>query len=136
MANVFGDHGFPQAVLSDHDQVASFPDEVQGEGSFDHIAFYLLRPVPVEIGHGFESLDSGKSQPAFQASARTIFEFGLCKFFQQHMRGPSPRGGMSNKVIQVLRDCSQSDLVEFGIQVIARRGRLWQVHRKSPNHEG
>jgi hypothetical protein len=69
-----------------------------------HIAFYFLWPTPVEVSHWLESLDSGKAQPTFQAATGTIFQFRIGEFFQQHVRGPSSRRGVSNKIIQVLRD--------------------------------
>jgi len=46
-----------QAIGTNQNQVTSLREEVQGQCPFDHIAFDLLGPRPVEVGHGLELLD-------------------------------------------------------------------------------
>lgn len=49
------------------------------------------------------------------------------QLFKQHARRPSSRCGTGDKVVEVLRDCPQSDLVELRVHVTGRCGRLWQA---------
>ncbi len=76
MAYVFGDQGFAQAVSADQHQIACLLQEVQGEGAFNDIAIDLGRPVPLEVGQGFEAFDGRHAQPPFQATAGTFLELG------------------------------------------------------------
>lgn len=44
----------------------------QRQSPLDDIAFDLLRPCPIEVGDGLESLGAAHLQPAFQAAPRAV----------------------------------------------------------------
>jgi len=77
MTDILGDHGLAQAVAADQHEVASFGDKVQRQSPLDHVAFDLTGPGPIKIGHGLESLNSGKPQTAFQAATGAVGDFSL-----------------------------------------------------------
>ena len=90
VADILRDHGFcPKPVSSDKNQIAGFVKEVQGEGTFNDVAFDLGWPSPFVVHHGLELLDLRRN-----AGAVPYFAGGdprasaWASLFQQHARGP------------------------------------------------
>ena len=137
VTDVLGDHRLAQTVAADQDEVAGFGKKVQRQSALDDVAFDLGGPGPIEVGHGFESLDAGRPQSPFQTAARAFGGFCLGELFEDLMRGPASLGGTRQEVIQLRGQGAQADLLELSGQTIVRRRRRLEcgrVHRRSPDH--
>ena len=129
----------PRPLLPTRIRLRASRQEVQRQCPFDHIAFDLGGPGPVEVGHGLELLDLADAQPPFQTAVGAFGGLGLRQMFQDLARGPALFGGARQKVVQLRgQGASRSAPVEpdrllLGVVVVVSIGR---VHRKSPDHAG
>src|SRR5262245_56160021 len=112
MSDVSGDHRLAQSVVADEGEIATFPDEVEGERALDEIALDLLRPVPVEIHHRLEAPDAGSVKSAFLA-APALVDLLEARDLLQNLHGrEAALGGARQKVVAGLPDGVQADLQE------------------------
>jgi len=56
VSDVLSDHGFAQTIPAHQDEIAGFAEEIQGQGTFDDIAFDLSGPGPIESAMGLNLL--------------------------------------------------------------------------------
>ncbi len=68
VGEVLGDHRLADAVGADEDDVGGLGEEVEGEEFLDGAAVDLLRPLPVEVGHGFEGAEAGVLEAPLEAA--------------------------------------------------------------------
>ena len=66
---VLHQHGLPDAVRSDEDDVGGVLDEGEREELLDEGAVDALGPVEVEVGEGFEGADAGVGETPFEGAA-------------------------------------------------------------------
>ena len=66
---VFDEHGFPDAVRSDEDDVGGVVDEGEREQLLDEGAVDAFGPGPVEVGDGLEGADARVGQAPFEGAA-------------------------------------------------------------------
>src|SRR5262245_13333587 len=109
----------PRPFGADEDQIAGFGEEVEGEGTLDEGSVDFLGPVPVEVGHGFETAQAGLGEAAFQAAAGLVRRFAAGDFFQQLAGGPALGGGAGQQVVEALSGEEQAYLLELCDQVRA-----------------
>ena len=57
MDEILGEHRLAEALRGDEDDVLALGDKVEREDAVDGGAMDLLRPGPLEIGHGLEAAD-------------------------------------------------------------------------------
>jgi hypothetical protein len=74
VGDVFGDHRFAEAVGAEQEKVASFGNELQGEGGFNEVAVDFLGPVPVEVGDGLEAAEVSVAQAPFDAAPGAVLK--------------------------------------------------------------
>jgi hypothetical protein len=72
-------HCRPETVWPDEYDVGALLDEVEGEELLDQGPVAVGRPLPVEVGDGFEGAQAGVIQQAFEAATVT---FGLLEVQQ------------------------------------------------------
>ena len=72
---VFGDHGFADAVLSDEDDVGGVFEPLESSELFDEIAIDGSGPCPVEVGEGFCGAESSGSEASIEASLGSFLFF-------------------------------------------------------------
>lgn len=139
MADVLSDHGLAQTIGADQNKVASLGEEVQGQGTFDHIAFDLLGPRPVEVGHRLKllgSLTAATFVPGCDGRVRR--PRSRPQMFQNLAWRPALFGGARQKVVHVAGHGMQADLFQSFRQAIApgRHRANGRAHRKSPDRGG
>ena len=76
VGDVLGEHGLPEALGPDEDDVLAAGEEVEGEDAFEGGAVEGGRPVPVPVGEGLEATQSGAGESALDAAALSVFELG------------------------------------------------------------
>ena len=86
VGNVFGEHGFAEAVSAQEDQVARFGDEVERERALDQGAVNLFGPEPIEVGDRFEAAEAGLAQTAFETAPGLVDRFRRRDLFEQRVR--------------------------------------------------
>ena len=106
VADILRDHRLADPVRAEQYQVACFFDEVERQRSFDHLAIDLLGPRPVEVSHRFEALDSGRTQPPFEAATHTVATLDLNHLFEDYPRRRAVLRRTSDEVIEVLGERS------------------------------
>src|SRR6516225_3949644 len=99
VADVLGDHGFPQAVPAYQNEVAVLGKKVERESALDDLALDLGRPTPLEVGHGLEAFDAAQAETPLQTAAGAIRHFGLRHLLEDLQRGPAGFGSTRQKVI-------------------------------------
>src|SRR6516162_7404596 len=99
MSNIFGNHGFSQAIVAAEEEVAALSEEVQSEGTFDQGAIDFLGPMPFEVGHWFEAAQPSLGEAALEAAAGQIGDFRASDFFQQLARAPALGRGSCQEII-------------------------------------
>jgi hypothetical protein len=67
VSDVLGNHRFTQPISADENDIAAFLDKIESEGMLDNDAINLPWPVPVEVGHRFETTYAGEPQAVFEA---------------------------------------------------------------------
>ena len=120
MADVLDDHGFPDSVRADQDEVAAFADEVESEGALDDVALDLLGPIPVEIGHRFELPEARTFQAPFQAAACAVGDLSTLEFLEDHAGRPASFRGTSDEVIEVACESAQPDAFQLSLEITPR----------------
>ena len=142
VADVLSDHRLAEAVAAHQDQVARFAQKIERQSTLDHVTFDFRRPVPVEVGHGFEAFDAGVSKPPLHAAARALIGFSAHELLDELLRRPAVFRRPCQKVVQV---CGQWPAGRSA--GVARRDYCsslrssafcfccGRVHRRSPDRE-
>ena len=135
MAEVLSNHRLAQAICTDKNQVSALGQKVQRQSALNDVAFDLLGPGPVEVGHGLELLNLRHPQPAFQTAMSAFGGLGLRQLLQDLARRPAQFGGPRQKVIQLAGNGAQADLVQLRWQAMIRHRHraCGRVHRRSPD---
>lgn len=129
MRDVFGDHGLSQTVGSDQDEIAALLDEVQSQSALDNIAIDFLRPVPIKVGHDFETSDAGALEPACQRALAAVMTFHTNDFFQDQVWRPLRFDGPGEEVIDGFGGGFQAQGAKLSAKIILR---ILRGHRRSP----
>ena len=120
MGDVLGDHGLPETVRAQKDQVATLFDEIERESSLDRLAVDLLGPVPVEVGDGLEAAEVGVLKTSLEPAPGALGEFGAGDLLDQGPSRPAALGGASDEVVEGRSGGMQSDLGELPREVTGR----------------
>ncbi len=75
MSDILGNHGLAQALRRDEHDVARLGDEVQAEHRLNQGPVDFLRPIPVIVDHGFESLEATSFEATLEAAPSAVFLF-------------------------------------------------------------
>src|SRR5262245_47982959 len=136
-SDILCDHGFPQSVCAEQNDVAAFAHELQTQGAFDQIAIDFLWPVPVEVGDRFEAADPGGTKQALSLARAAAGSLDANDLLDQGERSESKSGGASDQVIETFSSGAQAEAVKPCGQVIRwnhrwmRRG-VRKAHHKPP----
>ena len=113
VSDVFGEHGFAQAVGPQQNQIALCLNEFQAQRVFDQGAINLLRPTPIEIGDRAKAPQAGLREQAFEVARGVVGEFARGEFFQQCAW------------CELLACCTREDVVElFGCRAQVELAQL------------
>jgi hypothetical protein len=110
--DVLGDHRLSEALGGDEDDVSRGLEEVQAKRRLDERALDLLGPIPVEVGHGFESAEATASAPAFEAAASAVLFLEEGDVLEELAWTPSFLGGHGDEVVQVGGGDEQTELAK------------------------
>src|SRR5436190_1675885 len=123
--DVFGDHGFAEAVGAEQNEIALGVNEFKAQRAFEQWAINLLRPVPVKIGDRAKASEPRLCEQALEVALGVIRQFALREFFKQHSRRESLACSARENVVELFGRRAQIELVQLRRQVVtAWRARL------------
>src|SRR5262245_21819779 len=99
-SDILCDHGFPQSVCAEQNDVAAFAHELQTQGAFDQIAIDFLWPVSVEVGDRFEAADPGGTEQAPNLARAAAGSLEANDFLDQGERSESLSGSAGDQIIE------------------------------------
>ncbi len=98
--DVLGDHGLAEPLRRDEHDVASRLEEVEAHDGLDERSLDLRGPVPVEVGHGLESLEAAACATPIEPASGAVLLLDVDHVLKELLRAPSLLGRQRDQIIE------------------------------------
>ena len=118
VSDIADQHTLTNAVGSEHHHVDPLPEEAERERVLHGIAIDLLRPRPVEVGHGLEGTDARVAHASLEAAALPLAFLIIAQLGDPWLIGDERPVGEQTKETESLDTAPQ--IVRFGPGGVSR----------------
>jgi hypothetical protein len=106
----------PEPLRRDEHDVASRLEEVEAHDGLDERSLDLRGPVPVEVGHGLESLEAAACATPIKPASGAVLLLDVDHVLKELLRAPSLLGRQRDQIIELGCGGKQAEGVEPRLQ--------------------